>query len=213
MNLTTGSGRPSRNTQGRCNTPMQPTMSTTMLPEMPVNSVTVPHTPVATLVAKSIPDSNSSAVTDTSNPNTPVPISMQDKLVEVLMPCMRQHDRFVHPEGKLLQPGTVIFCDNLPFLVSANGKIYNYAGGNMKQLYVADPSEHNFLVNEANRPDTWSNILKSVFGMLPGFCRKQNNALHNTKETEAQATPEASSIDTTSTMDNLIKIMIKKIMI
>ena len=29
----------------------------------------------------------------------------------------------------------------------------------MKQLYVADTSEHKLLVNEANRPGTMSNIL------------------------------------------------------
>ena len=75
----------------------------------------------------------------------------------------------------------------------------------MKQLYVAGPSEHKFLVNEANRPGTLSNILGSVLGMLPGFHRKQNNALHNTKEIEeqAQAAPEAPTIDTASTLDNL----------
>ena len=71
----------------------------------------------------------------------------------------------------------------------------------MKQLYMADPSEHKFLVSEANRPGTLSNILKSVLGMLPAFCRKQNNASHNTKEIEEQvkATPEASMINTIST--------------
>ena len=49
-----------------------------------------------------------------------------------------------------------------------------------------------------------SYILESVLGMLPGFHRKQNNALHNTKENEeqAQATPEASTIDTVSILDN-----------
>ena len=89
------------------------------------------------------------------------------------MPCTRQHDRFVDPEGKLLQPGMVIFCKDLPFIVSANGKIHNYSEGNMKQLYIADPNEHKFLVKEANRPGTLSNILDSVFGMLPGFHRKK----------------------------------------
>ena len=205
MNLTTGSGRPSRNSQGICNTPLQPTISTTPLPETPVNPATVPHTPVTTLVARSIPSySNSSTVMDTSHPSTPAPISMQDKQVEVLMPCMRQQDRFVDPKGKPLQPGTVICCEDLPFIVSANGKIYNYTGVNMKQLYVADPHEHKFLVNEANRSGTLSNILGSVLGMLPGFHRKQNNALHNTKEIEeqAQATPEVSTIDTANTLDN-----------
>ena len=89
---------------------------------------------------------------DTLNPNTPVPITMQDRQVEVLMPCTRQHYTFVDPKGRHLQPGTVIFCDNLPFIVSANSNIYNYTGGNMKQLYVPDPSEHKLLDNEANRP-------------------------------------------------------------
>ena len=99
---------------------------------------------------------------DTSNPNSPVPISLQNRQVEVLTPCMRQHDRFVDPEGKPLQPSMVFFCKDLPFIVSANGKIYNYMGDNIKQLYIADPSQHKFLVKEANRPSTFSNILDSV---------------------------------------------------
>ena len=206
MNLTTGSGRPSRNSQGICNTSLQPTMPTTPLPETPVNTATVPHTPVTALLARSIPsDSNNSSVMDTSNPNTPVPITTQDRQVEVLTPCTRQYNRFVDPEGKPLQPGTVIFCDDLPFIVSANGKIYNYKRGNMKQLYVADPREHKFLVNETNRPGPLSNILGSVLGMLPGFHRNESNTSHSSKEIEEQtpATPEASTIDTTSTIDNI----------
>ena len=206
MNLTTGSGRPSRNSHGICNTPLQPTMPGTPLPETQVKPTTLPHIPVTTPVTRSIPsNSNSSAVMDTSNPNTPVPITMQDKHVEVLTPCTRQHDRFVDPKDRSLQPGTVIFCDDLLFMVSSNSKIYNYTRGNMKELYVADPSEHKFLVNKANRLGTLSNILGSVLGMLPGFSRKQNNASHNTKEVEeqTQATPEASTIDTVSTLDNL----------
>ena len=186
---------------------MQHTTAILLCPELhyqksQVNSATVPHTPVTTPVARSMPsDSNGSAVMDTSNPSTPAPIYMQGKQVEVLMPCMRQHDRFVDPKGKPLQPSTVNFCEDLPFIVSGNGKIYDYTGGNMKQLYMANPSEHKFLVNEANRPGTLSNILGSVLGMLPGFHRKQNNASHNTKEIEeqAQATTEASTIDTIST--------------
>ena len=77
MNITTGSGRPSRNSQGVCNTLLQPAMSMTPLPETPVNPTTVPHSLVTPLVARSIPsDNNSSAVTDISNANTPVLISM-----------------------------------------------------------------------------------------------------------------------------------------
>ena len=84
-------------------------MPSTPLPETPVNTATVPHTPVTTPVARSIPSkSSSSAVMGTSNPNTPIPITMQDRQVEEHMSCMRQHDRFVDPKGKLLQPGTVI---------------------------------------------------------------------------------------------------------
>ena len=99
----------------------------------------------------------------------------------------------------------VIFCEDLPFIVSANGKIYNYTEGNMKQLYKADPSERKFLVKETNRPGTLSNILDSVLGMLPGFCKKQHSASHNTKEVEVQeqATPEVSMTDTISSLDNL----------
>ena len=121
----------------------------------------------ASPLARSVlPDNTSHAVTDTSNPNSPVLTSLQDRQVEVLTPCMRQHGRFVNPKGKPLQPGTVIFCEDLPFIISNNGKIYNYTGGNMKQLYIADPSKHKFLVKEANRPSTFSNILDSVLKML-----------------------------------------------
>ena len=60
--------------------------------------------------------------------------------------------------------------------MSANGEIYNYTGSNMKQLYVADPREHKFLVNKTNRPDTITNILSSVLSMLPGFHKKNQNS-------------------------------------
>ena len=74
----------------------------------------------------------------------------------------------------------------------------------MKQLYVADPREHKFLVNEANRPGTISNILGSVLSMLPGFHKKQNSTTHNSNELEEQtpATPVASTIDTANIIDN-----------
>ena len=205
MNISMGYGRPSRNSQGICNTLLHPTISAAPLPETPVNPAMVPNLPVTSPVARGIhPDNNRSAATDTSKSNTPVSISMKDKEVEVFTPCMRQHNRFVDLEGKPLQPGTVIFCEDLPFIVSANGKMYNYTGGNMKQLYIAGPSKHKFLVNEANRPGTLSNNLDSVLGTLPGFCQKQSIVSHNMKEIEEreQATPEASMIDTIGTLDN-----------
>ena len=154
------------------------------LPETQVNTTTGPHTPVTTPPPRSTPSQeNNSAVIDTSGTNTPMPIptTAQDRhhQVEVLTPCTRQYGRFVDPPGTPLLPGTVIFCDDLPFIVSANGKIHNYTGGNMKQLYVTDTREHKFLVNEANMPGTITNILGLVLSMLPGFPKKQNSTTYN----------------------------------
>ena len=75
----------------------------------------------------------------------------------------------------------------------------------MKQLYIADPREHKFLVNEANRPSTLTNILSSVLSMLPGFCKKENSTTCSSNKIEEQtpATPEASRIDTTWNIDNI----------
>ena len=209
MNHTAGSGRPSRNSQGICNATLQPAMSTTPVPETPINNATAPQSPVKAALARSTScQGNNSAVKDTPNTNTPLPmpITTQDRQhqVEVLTPCSRQYNRFVDPQGRPLQPGTIIFCKDLPFIVSADGKIYNYTGSNMKQLYVADPTEHKFLVNEANRPCTITNILGSVLGMLPGFCKKQNSTTHNPDETEEQTseTPEASTFDTANYTNN-----------
>ena len=148
MNLTAGSGRLSRNSQGILNASLQPTMSATPVPETPVNNATTPHLPVKAPSARSTPSyGNNSIVMDTSNSNTPMsmPVTTQDRQIEVLTPCTRQYNRFTGPQGRPLQPGTVIFCKDLPFIVSPNGKIYNYTGSNMKQLYVADPREHKFL--------------------------------------------------------------------
>ena len=71
MNMTTGSGRPSRNSQGICNTSLPPTGPTTLLPETPVDPVTIPSTPVSSPLARSIlPDNRGYATTDTPNPNS-----------------------------------------------------------------------------------------------------------------------------------------------
>ena len=90
MNLTAGSGRPSRNNQGICGTSLQPTVPTTLLPETLVNTAAAPHTPATTPPARITPSQgNSSAVIDTSNSNTYIPIATQDRQVEVLTPCTR----------------------------------------------------------------------------------------------------------------------------
>ena len=41
MNITTASGRPSRNSQGICNTPLHPTISAPPLSETPLNAAMV----------------------------------------------------------------------------------------------------------------------------------------------------------------------------
>ena len=104
MNLTAGSGRPSRNSQGIYGTSSQSTMPTTLLSETPVNVATAPHTPVKTPPARSIPSQgNNSTVIDTSSINTPMPMptTTQDRHdhVEVLTHCTRQYERFVDPQG------------------------------------------------------------------------------------------------------------------
>ena len=52
---------------------------------------------------------------------------------ENFTPCVRQNNRFVKLYGNPLQPGTVIVCNKLPFIMSNNGKIYNFTGGSFKQ--------------------------------------------------------------------------------
>ena len=103
MNITSRSGRPSRNSQGICNTLQQPAMPTTLLPEMSANPATIPSTPINSPLARSIPpDNNSHAATVTPNSNSLVVILTQGKQLDALTPSMRQHDRFVDPTGRLL---------------------------------------------------------------------------------------------------------------
>ena len=116
--------------------------------------------------------------------------------VESLTPCVRQNDKFVDPSSKPLQPGTIIICDKIPFVVSNNGKIYNFTGGSFKQLYVADPSKHKFLVSLANSPSTFSSIINSVISLLPKFSSKQTNSNKHTNENQVQSIIEASKTET-----------------
>ena len=117
--------------------PTRPTTTLSDAPSVPVNS----HFTRSILTEK-----GTHSASDT--PNTPP----SDRQAGAFTPCMRQHDRFVDLSGKLLQSGTVIVCKDLPFVASNNGEIYNFTGGNMRQLYIADPSEHKFLVTAANSP-------------------------------------------------------------
>ena len=142
MNTTTGSGRPSKNSQGICSASQHPTRCTTL----PSEAQSVPVNPQ---FSRSVLTKNGSH--PASNTTSTPPSQRQ---VEALTPCMRQNDRFVNPSGNPLQPGTIIVCNDIPFVVSSS-KIYNFMEGNMKQLYIADPSKHKFLVTSANSLSTF----------------------------------------------------------
>ena len=190
MNITTGSGRPSRNSQGIHSASLHPTRPTTLL-------LDAPSVPVNSQFTRSILTENGTHSASDA-PNTPI----SDRQVEALTPCMRQHDRFVDPSGKPLQPGTVIVCEDLPFVVSGNGKIYNFTGGNMKQIYIADPSKHKFLVTSANSPSTFSNIFSSVLGLFPRFGKRQSQIDKHKDEDQEQSATEASTIETVCTINS-----------
>ena len=143
MNTIPSSGRLSRNSQGICNA-SQHSMGYTALQSDQQG------TPVNSPLPRSVLTENGPDQDYTSEDMPPSQIQ-----VESFTPCVRQNDRFVDPPGKPLQPGSIIICDKIPFVVSNNGKIYNFTGGSFKQLYVADPSKHNFLVSLANSPSTF----------------------------------------------------------
>ena len=156
MNIITGSGRPSRNSQGICSTSQHPTRCTTLLLE--AQSI-----PINLQFSRSVLTKNGSH--PASNTTNTLPSQRQ---VEALTHSIRQNDRFVDPSGNPLQLGYIIVCNDLPFVVS-NSKIYNFTGGNMKHLYISGPSEHKFLVTSVNSPSTFSNIFSSVLSLFQGL--------------------------------------------
>ena len=174
MNTIAGSGRPLKNGQGICSTSQHPTRGTT--PPSETQSV-----PVNPQFSRSVLTENGSH--PASNTTSTPPFQRQ---VEALTPCMRQNDRFVDPSGNPLQPGTVTVCDDLPFVVSNNSKIYTFMGGNMKQLYITDPNKHTFLVTSANSPSTFSNIFSSVLGLFPRFSNRQSHTNKHKNEDQKQ---------------------------
>ena len=190
MNTTTGSGRPLRNSQGIHSTSQHPTRYTTL----PSKAQSVPDNPQ---FSRSVLTKNGSH--QASNTTSTPPSQRQ---VEALTPCMRQNKRFVKPSGNPLQPGTIIVCDNFPFVVSNNGKIYNFMGGNMKQLCIADPSEHKFLIISANSLSTFSHIFSSVIGLFPRFINRQGNTNKHKNEDQKQLAAEASTIETICTANS-----------
>ena len=160
MNTIPSNCRPSRNSQGICNMHQH-------LMEYTVSQLDQQHTPVKTPLPRNMLTTN-----DPNQDSTLADTPSSQRQVESFTPCVRQNDRFVNPSGKPLQSGTVIICDKALFLVSNNGKIYNFTGGSFKQLYVVDPSEHKFLVSLTNSPSTFSSIINSVISLLPRFSSK-----------------------------------------
>ena len=116
-----GSGRPSRNSQGIHNV-SQHYMGYATSPSDQQGS------PVNTLLPRSVLTENGTGQ-DSSSSGTPP----SQRQVESFTACIRQNDRFVNLSGNPFQPGTVIICDNILFVFSNNGKIYNLTGGSIKQ--------------------------------------------------------------------------------
>ena len=143
------------------------------------------HTPVNTPLPRNMLTAN-----DPNQDSSPADTASSQRQVKSFTPCVRKNDRFVDPSGKPLQPGTIIICDKIPFVVSNNGKIYNFTGCSFKQLYITDPSEHKFLVSLANSPSTFSSIINSVISLLPRFGGKQSNT-NKTIKKEKQTVIEA----------------------
>ena len=163
------------------------------------------HTPVNTPLPRNMLNAS-----DPNQDSTLADTPSSQRQVESFTPCVRQNDRFVDPSGKPLQPGTIIICDKIPFIVSNNGKIYNFTGGSFKQLYVADPSEHKFLVSLANSPSTFSSIINSIISLLPRFCSKQTNP-NKRNENEKQTVMETyntnnSKVDLSVSTDTIADI-------
>ena len=85
----------------------------------------------------------------------------------------------------------------------------------MKQLYVADPSEHKFLVISANNPSTFSSIISSVLGLFLRFNDRQNNS-NKHKGKQQQSITKASKLETMHTTNGnkgmKVQIPFKKLM-
>ena len=160
MNTIPGSGRPLRNNQCISNVSQHSMGYTTPQSDQQ-------GTPVNTPLPRSVLTENSPDQDFRSSGTPP-----SQRQVKSFTPCVRWNDRFVDPSGKPVQPSTIIICDKIPFLVSNNGKIYNFTGGIFKQLYVADPSKHNFLVRLANSPSIFSSIINLAIGLFLRFRSK-----------------------------------------
>ena len=189
MNTIAGTSRPSRNSQGIHNTPQHSIGYTTSLLE--AQSI-----PVNTQFSRSVLTKNGPSK-DYNSSTLPC-----QRPVKSFTPCIRQNDRFVSPSGNPLLPGTIIVCNNIPFVVSNNGKMYNFTGGSMKQLYVTDPCKHKFVVTSANSQRTFSDIFSSVLGLFLRFNNRQNNFNKHKDRHQKKSVTEASNLETICTTNS-----------
>ena len=111
MNTIPSNDRPSRNSQGIHNMSQHPM-------EYTVLQLDQQHTPVNTPLPR-----NMLTASDPNQDSTLVDTPSSQRQVESFTPCVRQNDRFVDPSGKPLQPGTIIICDKILFIVSNNGSL------------------------------------------------------------------------------------------
>ena len=190
MNTIPSSGRLSRNSQCICNMSQHPMEYTTLQSDQQGTAVNT-QLPRSELT-------NNSPDQDSTLADTP----SSHRQVKNFTPCIRQNGRFVDPSGKPLQPGTIIICDKIAFIVSNNGKIYNITGGSFKQLYVTDPSEHKFLVSSANNHSTFSSIINSIISLLPRFSHKQTDPNKHKNENQVQSVIKASNTEAFNNSSN-----------
>ena len=133
LNAIPSSGRPLKNSRGIHHMFLQITGNNSTQPDQP-------STLKNTSLPRRVPTDN------ISEPDSALATLPSQGPAESFTPCVRQNNRFVDPSGNPLQPGTVIICNKLPFVMSNNSKIYNFTGGSLKQLYIVNPSKHKFLV-------------------------------------------------------------------
>ena len=187
LNTVPSSDRPSKNSRGIHHTSLQVIGNNSTQPDQT-------STPKNASLPRRVPTDNSSELDSAlATPPSQGP-------AENFTPCVRQNNRFVDPSCNPLQPGTMIICNKLPFIVSNNGKIYNFTGGGFKQLYVADPSKHKFLASLANSPSTFSSLLNSALKLF-GF--SSNQMWSNTNQIQPIIETSSSKVLTSNNSKNL----------
>ena len=121
LNTIPSSGRPSKDSRGICHMSLQIMVNNSTQPDQP-------SIPKNASLPRRVPTDNS------SEPDSALATPLFQGPAKNFTPCVRQNNRFVNPSDNPFQPGTVIICNKLPFILSNNCKIYNFTGGSFKQL-------------------------------------------------------------------------------